>query len=125
MNMWFVFASAVTVLVGLIHSILGEKYIISPLQHLQNMPSIFGSDLLTKRTLRFAWHLTTIAWFGLASLMLMLARNQELFPRMVVFVLFAIFATSFIVSLVVSRGRHFSWVMFLAISLFLLLGLRV
>jgi hypothetical protein len=122
MNTWFMFAFAFTVLVGLLHSILGEKYVITPLQHRENLPRIFGSDLLTKRTLRFAWHLTTVAWFSLASFMLKLAFQKALSMQFTVSVLFATFAVSFLISLTISRGRHFSWAIFLAISVSLLLG---
>ncbi len=67
MNTWFILAFAVTILVGLNHSILGEKFIINPLQNFQNLPPIFGSDLLTKRTLRFAWHLYSLVFIVPAS----------------------------------------------------------
>jgi len=122
MNTWFFLAFVFTVLVGLLHSILGEKYIITPLQHRENLPRIFGSDLLTKHTLRFAWHLTTVAWFSLASFMLMLAFQKTISVHFTVSVLFATFAVSFLISLTISRGKHFSWVLLLAISVFLLLG---
>ncbi len=124
MNTWFILAFAVTILVGLNHSILGEKFIINPLQNFQNLPPIFGSDLLTKHTLRFAWHLTTVAWFGLASFMFILAIHIEPSTKLIIVIFFATFAVSFLLSLIGSRDRHFSWIMFLSISIFLLLGLR-
>lgn len=123
MNMYFAFASALTVLIGLVHSILGEKFIINPLQRLGNLPKIFGSDQLTKHTLRFAWHLTTVAWFGLASLMFLLSLRHELTICSTVIVLSVTFAASFLVSLIGSRAKHFSWLFFLAITVLLLLGL--
>ena len=123
MNIWFLCAFIVTILVGLIHSILGERFIINPLQSFTNLPKIFGSDLLTKRTLRFAWHLTTIAWFSLASFMLMLALRRQLSIPFISAALSLTFTVSFLISLIGSRGRHFSWIMFLAVAVFLLLGL--
>jgi len=54
--------SLLLILIGFIHSILGEKYILIRLFRRDNLPHLMGSDWFTKRTLRFAWHITTLAW---------------------------------------------------------------
>ena len=48
---------------------LGEKYILIRLFKRNNLPKLLGSDWLTKRVLRFAWHLTSIAWWGFAAIL--------------------------------------------------------
>ncbi|WP_249118558.1 hypothetical protein [Pseudoalteromonas sp. NEC-BIFX-2020_015] len=53
---------------GIVHSYLGEKYILIRLFKRDNLPKLLGSDWFTKRVLRFAWHLTTIAWWGFAAI---------------------------------------------------------
>ena len=58
------------------HSVLGERYILVRLFRRDDLPRLFGSDAFTKRTLRFAWHLTTIAWFGLAAILEALAQSR-------------------------------------------------
>ncbi|HSC80175.1 MAG TPA: hypothetical protein VLC08_07470, partial [Chitinolyticbacter sp.] len=60
-------------LLGLAHSVLGECYILIRLFRRQDLPKLFGSQDFTLRTLRFAWHLTTLAWWGFAALLLALA----------------------------------------------------
>src|SRR5918993_4109521 len=75
MNLYFVAAAVLTLAISLAHSWLGERYILTRLFRRQNMPHLFGSDEFTKRTLRFAWHITTVAWFGAAALLLILASN--------------------------------------------------
>lgn len=57
-------------LIGVVHSYLGERYILIRLFRRDNLPKLFGSDWFTKRTLRFAWHLTTIAWWGYGAMLL-------------------------------------------------------
>ena len=34
-----------------------------------DLPRLFGSDWFTRRTLRFAWHITSVAWLGFAALL--------------------------------------------------------
>ncbi|MEZ8826965.1 hypothetical protein AB6E04_21655 [Vibrio amylolyticus] len=60
------------VLVAFVHSILGERFILTRLFTRDNLPKLFGSDDFTKRTLRFAWHLTSVAWLGFACIVIAL-----------------------------------------------------
>lgn len=61
-----VVGAALALGVGAAHSYLGERYILIRLFRRPDLPHLFGSDLFTRRTLRFAWHLTTLAWWGFA-----------------------------------------------------------
>jgi len=62
-------ASVILVFCGLIHSYLGERYILVRLFKCDNLPHLYGSDEFTKGTLRFAWHITSLAWFGFAAIL--------------------------------------------------------
>jgi hypothetical protein len=124
MNRWFLAAAVLTVLIACAHSWLGERYLIGRLLKRQDLPRLLGGDDFTRRTLRFAWHLTTLAWLGMAGLMVVLARlPADRAPQHAVLVLSATFAASALLALVGSRGRHLSWVVFSAIALTLMLGL--
>jgi len=68
-------AAAILTLTVVAHSFLGERYILIRLLRRENLPRLFGSDWFTKRTLRIAWHLTSIAWLGLAGILMVLARQ--------------------------------------------------
>jgi hypothetical protein len=103
--------------IGVAHSWLGERYIITRLLRRKDLPKLLGSDLFTRRTLRFAWHLTTIAWWGFAAQMLVLSFPITLpASRSILMCISLVFAASGAVSGVVSRGKHLSWIVFLAIS---------
>lgn len=103
--------------VGVAHSWLGERYILTRLFRRPDLPHLFGSDQFTRRTLRFAWHLTSVAWWGFAALLLVLAQGDgaDLRTRtlQVIAVTFAIHA---LVTAIASRGRHLAWPVFTAIA---------
>jgi hypothetical protein len=65
-------AAALIALLGLAHSVLGEQYILIRLFR-RDLPKLFGGPEFTWRTLRFAWHLTTVLAAGCVSC---LARGQ-------------------------------------------------
>ena len=106
-----VIAAVLLLAIGLAHSYLGERYILVRLFR-RDLPALFGSDAFTKRTLRFAWHLTTVAWWGYAALLLFQFASARTSLR----VISVTFLVSAVVSLVGARGRHLSWVVFLAVA---------
>lgn len=106
-------ASLILILCGIVHSYLGEKYILIRLFRKDNIPHLFGNDEFTKGTLRFCWHITSIAWFGFAALLSSSASAQPflLYVVSIVFLLSGLFA------LFLTKGKHLSWVAFFAVSL--------
>ncbi len=111
-------------LIGLIHSCLGEKYILTRLFRRGNLPELFGSTDFTERTLRFAWHLTTVAWWGFAALLVTLAQ-VAITAELVGTTIAIIFFIHFVVAILGSRGQHLSWMIFLAVSVSSYLATRV
>ena len=125
MNFYLVASAFLTLTIGLAHSWLGERYILTRLFRRQNIPHLLGSDAFTKRTLRFAWHLTTVAWFGAAALLLILASYPpDASARMLSRVIAATFLLSAVVALAGSRGLHLSWIVFLLIAGLVWMGAR-
>ncbi|MCG9727714.1 hypothetical protein [Vibrio brasiliensis] len=114
-------AAFLLVVVSFAHSYLGERFILSRLFERDNLPKLLGSDDFTKRTLRFAWHLTSVAWLGLAAIVIVLAQ-PELDKRLIGQIIAATFAIHFFTALIGSKGRHLSWILFGAVTLFLLIG---
>ncbi|NNE70552.1 MAG: hypothetical protein HKN29_09355 [Rhodothermales bacterium] len=98
-------------LTGVAHSYLGERFILIPLFR-RPLPKLFGDDVFTRQTLRFAWHVTTVTWWGIAALLLVNAEPAQTSLR----ILSATAFVSFLVALVGSRGKHLSWVVFLAVA---------
>jgi hypothetical protein len=109
-------AAALCVLIGTIHSYLGERFILIRLFRNQNIPQLFGSDYFTKRTLRFAWHMTTVAWFGFGYLLLVIAQGNENITRAVLITISIVFLITGLLAFGFTRGRHISWLVFWAIS---------
>ena len=117
-------AAFLIVLIGFLHSYLGERYILTRLFRKGSVPRLFGGIEFTTRTLRFAWHLTTVAWLGFAVILVQLA-NQNFQPEVIGLIIAITFLIHFIVVLVVSRGKHLAWPVFLAIGLSILYAITV
>jgi hypothetical protein len=107
-------AALMIVGVGFAHSYLGERYILARLSG-RNLPKVLGSAEYTLRTLRFAWHVTSFAWFGFAAILVLLARGP-VSPATLGKVIGVTFLIHFAIALVGSRGKHLSWIAFLAIG---------
>jgi hypothetical protein len=116
-------AAGLTIAVGVAHSWLGERYILIRLFRRPDLPEIFGGTEFTVRTLRFAWHLTSVAWWGFAVILLQLAHGP---PTTLVLgaTIGGIFLVHAAVALFGSRGRHLAWPVFLAIGLISLYATR-
>lgn len=106
-----IIASLLIILCGFVHSILGERYILIRLFKRDSLPHIFGSDQFTKGTLRFAWHITSLAWFGFAALLVLLPDSKILLVTVSI-----IFALSGVFSAYYTKGKHLSWLVFWVIS---------
>lgn len=61
-------AAMLLVVIGVGHSVLGETDILKPLFARSALEGKYPK-WVTARILRFAWHLTTVAWFGLAAIL--------------------------------------------------------
>lgn len=109
------FAAALLIILGLAHSILGERYIVSPLLRRDSLPKLFGGTSFTAATLRFAWHLTTVAWWGLAATLFasLDTSSTHLSVRQCVGVTAIASAT---LPLILTRGRHASWLVLLIVG---------
>jgi hypothetical protein len=109
-------AAALAVSIGIAHSYLGERYILVRLFR-RELPPLFGSDWFTRRTLRFAWHLTTVAWWGFGALLWMLADTDAVARDAGLWVVAAVFGVNALITVAASRGRHLAWIVFAAIAL--------
>ena len=116
--MMLVVAATLIIALGAAHSYLGERYILIRLFRRTDLPHLFGNDSFTRRTLRFAWHLTTVAWWGIAALVLTAPNNNT------GFIIAATSLVSAVVAFVGSRGRHPAWVVLLIIAVLVWLGTR-
>lgn len=109
-----ILAALLTIAIGIIHSVLGERYILIRLFR-QPLPKLFDSDEFTRKTLRFAWHITTLAWFGFAALLIQIYLGRGTTSALLMTIA-ATFAITALVALIASRGKHLSWIVFGAIA---------
>lgn len=112
----YLLAALLALSVGFAHSVLGERYILVRLFRRDSLPKLFGDTEFTRRTLRFAWHITTVAWWGAAAIFVCLAYGTAT-PGVVSAVLAATFLVTAVITLIISRGRHLAWPVFAAIGL--------
>lgn len=108
-------AAILLIFIGLVHSYLGEKYILIRLFK-RELPKLFGDDTFTKLTLRFAWHITTIAWFGFAAILFVLTPENDSDSIKTLYIISAVFLLSGLVSFIFSKGRHYSYIVFWAVA---------
>lgn len=115
-------ATALLLLTGLAHSYLGERYLLMRLFKRQELlPKLLGGTAFTVGTVRFAWHLTTVAWWGLAWLVF--AANQGEIGRDQVLTVVGITALlSAAFPLYFTRGRHLSWPVFILVGVLVLMA---
>jgi hypothetical protein len=115
MSLALYLAAVLLVLVGVAHSYLGERFILIRLFRRADLPRLFGGTQFTTRTLRFAWHITTLAWWGFAAILVQLAQGPVSRRGIALAIGFTFLATALAV-FAGSRGRHLAWPVFLLIG---------
>jgi hypothetical protein len=108
-------AAFLIVALGLAHSILGERYILVRLFRRTDLPKLFGTSQFTAQTLRFAWHITTVAWFGFAALLLQIGQGRLTSPGAAQIIGLTAITSGFL-PLIFTRGKHWSWLVLFAIG---------
>jgi len=124
MNTLLLTAAGLVVAAGALHSILGERLILGRLS-VDALPPLLGSPQFALRVLRLFWHLVSVAWWGIAVMLWVLASSPETQgARLIAIVAAVTFLTSSAVAFAIARGRHFSWVLLLIIAILLGMGAR-
>lgn len=124
MNEPFLVTAALAAIGGLAHAYLGERMILIPLMQRAKLPATrIGPPSATAMMLRFTWHFFTVVMLSLAVVFLGLgAEVVGGDDWTVVRVLAGYFAVFGVLVLVLSRGRHFAWLLGLAAAVAAWLG---
>lgn len=117
MHILLYFAAFLLLVVSAAHSYLGERYLLVRLFRRDDLPRLFGTPENFKLTLRFGWHVASVAWMGLAAVLVTLA-HPPADVRVIGVVVGITFLIHFLISLIASKGKHLSWIAFLAVGLF-------
>src|SRR5690606_15144369 len=108
-------AAFLTVAIAIAHSVLGEKYILTRLFRRKDLPRLSGGTQFTTRTLRFAWHITTVAWVGFAALLVHAGRDDLTVSGMLQ-IIGLTFVASGVLPLILTKGKHLSWLVLFVIG---------
>lgn len=109
-------AAILLFLVGLMHSVLGEKNLIRPLLAREDFPVILGSVRNAKLTLWFGWHALTLFWWAQAIVLIVMARHPGAAVETTLLTWALACGIMGMLALVVSKGRHLSWIFFLPLA---------
>ena len=118
------FAAAVAVFLGIAHSWLGERRVFPRLLAAENLQRLRGSIEFTRAILRWAWHLTSRAWWGFAYLLFVIAAGRTPDALTLARIIAVVFGSSGLVAFVTTRGRHIAWPFFLLAALASWFGVR-
>ena len=110
-------AGGLSVLIGITHSYLGEVRILKPMYAQYKLPVLRGSDRATKNVMRFAWHLTSVAWAGLGGVIFAIASPAPNPFACILRVIATTFAIHAVVTAAATRFRHYAWIVFGAIAI--------
>ena len=119
MTTWLTVATAMYLLLALAHSWLGERAVVRPLLRASweiGLPRGFAAPLL-----RWAWHLTSLAWVAAAAVLAWAAAGHPV-PTPILDVLAGLALVSGAVIGVSLRGAHPAWAVFAVGGLACLVG---
>lgn len=127
MNVFLLIAAAALFAIGIMHSVVaewkGERRLVWRIQQSALFDSDGAKDLLAKRIVRLAWHLTSLVWCGCAVVLAYIAFVEASESIIVIVrILSSVFLLHSVLSLAIVRGRHASWLGFLIVSVFSYLG---
>ena len=126
MNPWLITAGLCTLLIGVVHSVMGEQRIFRHLR-LGGWVPTRGEPLMREYQLRIvwgSWHLVTCFGLGVAALLFLAARPDvpvALRDGMVACAAGVMLLATLLVALA-TRGRHLAWLALLLTSALALAG---
>jgi hypothetical protein len=109
---FLILAALLVAFIGALHSYLGERLILGRLLALAELPLLRSGRTYTQAILRWAWHLTSLAWWTLAVLLLMLAFSWTS-SATIGAVLAASLVLNGVLILAAVGTRHPAWLLFL------------
>lgn len=114
MNVPLLIAAILCFLIGAAHSLLGQKYVVDRIGKFEIR--LRGDAVFMQRVVTFAWHLTTVLFWGFGAILLNMSLGMHaLIPDKTI--VGWTFAVSALLALVGSRGRHYSWIVFTLIAI--------
>ncbi len=119
-------AGVLAIVVGLVHSVLGEVLIFRRMRSHGIVPTV-GAPLLRESHVRIlwaSWHIVTILGWAMAAILLRLAflTDYRVIEAFVVNAIIAAMLCSALLVLIATRGRHPGWIGLLGVAALTWLG---
>jgi ABC-type Mn2+/Zn2+ transport system permease subunit len=118
-------AALVAVLVGVVHSALGEMLIFRKLRKGTIIPDQPAAplELRNVRILWATWHLATALGLGFAAILFFLANRDRAPDPAIAWPLILSFAAGSVLVMAATRGKHPGWIGLLIVSVLTYLGM--
>ena len=113
-------AAVLLIVMSVFHTVVGERYVLGPINAADNLPTMWDSRVYTFRTIQATWHLVSALWLGLAVYLIAIAVAPESAVTVSLVTFGVLFAALAIVPLVWDSGKHKSYIPFALISAALL-----
>lgn len=124
MNHYFLFAAILSVLVGIVHSLLGELLVFRKLRGTGVVP-INPAPPLQSRNIRIlwaTWHATTVFGLGFSAILFGAATGQVVLDEITSRAMVFSFLSGAALVLFATQGKHPGWAGLLAVALLVYLG---
>jgi drug/metabolite transporter (DMT)-like permease len=123
MNIYLAAAGALTLLLGIAHTVIGEILIFRRLRRLNASPAANHLPPRHLAALWSSWHLLTVLSWGIGALFVWMAGHPRTAATTAVELIFtAIFLTSAIFWFFGTKGKHPAWLVFGLIAALLYVG---
>lgn len=103
---WLMLGSFLLATLAGLHSYIGETRLLQKLLARPDLPLLQGSIHYTRSVLRWAWHLTSIAWLGFAAILLALIQVPSVARQGIGILLISVLGLSAFIAFAATRGRH-------------------
>jgi hypothetical protein len=113
MNNYLLAAGALTVLIGIAHSVVGEIMIFRSLRQGSWVPTLGGSALREHqvRIIWVSWHIVSVLGWALAAVLLRIGGIGDVpLPQFITFTAITALLASAVLVLIGTRGRHPAWI---------------
>ncbi|MET1080878.1 MAG: hypothetical protein ABWY06_22935 [Pseudomonas sp.] len=128
MNGYFIAAAALTVVVGLVHSLLGERLVFRRMRKAGASIPTHGGDILHEAHVRIlwaSWHMVSLLGWGMAAILTWLAlpASSPSASTFITGIIIAALLASALLIFVGTRGKHPGWAGLLGAAVLASLGL--
>jgi len=123
-NVLLLAAAIIALLVGLVHSILGEVLIFNKLRESKLIPTKAAPPLQARniRILWATWHLASVFGWAFAGILYALAQNMGSINQLASLAAVFAFLGGSLLVLISTRGKHPGWLGLLLVALLVLLS---